>query len=161
MSELSEHWTDSQKNAWGYAQQGIGEGLSGRSALKQYRAGGGHIGNELWFSIYKTAYNIAGWKKTIADVPMTYTVRANMFTDVDMDFREEWVMRAKVSGFSTDIGKRVTKWVQVESDKLLTKQEWLWGMQQAVQSTVGSPPLIIDRRSNYEAIHRARNPQIL
>jgi hypothetical protein len=158
MSESQETWTQSQKDAWSYVRKGVGEGLSGRAALRQYREGGGHIGNANWFSLYKTAFNIEGWKETIQEIPRTYNIREEMFTDIDVDYRSEFILQAKVSGYSEELSMRITKWVTVESDKILTKQEWLWGMQQAVDSSLGSPVFLIDQRIEYSALHRARNP---
>jgi hypothetical protein len=156
MSEQTTSWSQSQKDAFAFVRRSVGEGLSARAGLSLYRSGGGHIGNEYWFSLYKTQFNIEGWKDTIQAIPPTYNINKDMFTDVDMDFREEYVLQAKVTGYSADLGQNVTKWVTVESDHIMTKQEWLWGMQQAVDSSIGSPNFIIESRSEYTAMHRAR-----
>ena len=71
MSEPQAQWSPSQKNAFGFVRRAVSEGLSGRAGLRAFRAGGGHIGNEYWFSLYKTAFNVEGWKETIKQVPMT------------------------------------------------------------------------------------------
>lgn len=156
MSQTKTRWSHSQELAFAFVRKGVESGLSGRAALKEYRAGGGHIGNESWFSLYKSAFNISGYRETIKQVPMTYDIRKTMFTDVDFDFREEYVMQMKVTGFSEDIGQRVTKWVTVESPNIITKQEWVWGAQEAVDSGIRSPPLIIDRVLEWDAMRRAK-----
>lgn len=150
MSEEELNWTSSQKRAYSFVTSAVNRGMSARSAVKEYRAGGGSIGNVQWFSIYKTAFNAFGWKETVQEVPPTYIVRKEMFTPTGLDFREEYILQAKVSGWSEELQQNVTKWVTVESDKLLTKQEWLWGLQQAVDASLGSPVFIISRRLEYE-----------
>lgn len=156
MSQPFDTWTQSQQIAFGFVRKGVETGLSGRSALKEYRAGGGHIGNELWFSLYKSAFNLYGYRETIKQVPMTYNVRDTMFTDVDFDFREEYVMQMKVTGYSEDLGMTVTKWVTAESPSIITKQEWQWAAQDAVDSGIRSPVFVINRVVEWEAMRRAK-----
>lgn len=158
MSQAHETWSPSQENAFGFVRQGVESGLSARAALRQYRDGGGHIGNAYWFSLYKSAFNISGYRETIKQIPMTYNVRETMFTDVDFDFREEYVMQMKVRGWSEDLGMTITKWVTVENDKIITKQEWEWGAQDAVDAGIKSPVFVIDRVLEWDAMHRARGP---
>jgi len=155
MSEPKAQWSTSQETAFGFVRRAVADGMSGRAGLTAYRAGGGHIGNEYWFSLYKSAFNINGYRETIKQVPMTYNVRDTMFTDVDFDFREEYVMQMKVRGWSEELGMNITKWVTAESDKIITKQEWLWGAQDAVESRIGSPPFVISRVLEWEAMHRS------
>jgi len=156
MSETPTVWTASQENAFGFVRRSVSEGLSGRAGLKEYRAGGGRIGNENWFALYKSAFNMDGWKETIKQVPMTYNVRETMFTDVDFDFREEYVMQMNVTGFSEELGMNVTKWVTVESPSIITKQEWVWGAQDAIDSSLGSPTFVVSRVNQWEAMRRAK-----
>lgn len=154
MSEQTRKWSASQQTAFAFVRRAVTEGTSARAGLRAYRAGGGHIGNEYWFSLYKTAFNIDGWKETIKQVPETYNIRENMFTETDFDFREEYVMQMRVSGYSEEIGQRITKWVTVESDKIITKREWRWGAQDALDAGLGSPPLVIDRVLEWAAMKR-------
>lgn len=156
MTEFQAGWSQSQKDAWAYVRKGVAEGLSGRAALRQYRAGGGHIGNEYWFSLYKTAFNAEGWKNSIKEIPPTYNIREEMFTPTDLDYREKYIIQAEVSGYSEELGKRVKKWVTVESDHIMTKQQWLWGIQQAIDIGLGSPTMVVDTRHQYEAFVRYR-----
>lgn len=156
MSQDQGQWSPSQKNAFGFVRRAVSDGMSGRAGLRAFRAGGGKIGNEYWFSLYKTAFNIEGWKESIKQVPMTYNVRENMFTDSDLDWTEEFVVQMKVSGYSPEQDRRLTRWVTIESDKIITKQEWVWGAQQAVDDTLGSEPMIIDRVHEWEAMRRQK-----
>lgn len=156
MSEPKAQWSASQENAFAFVRQGVESGLSGRAALKQYRAGGGHIGNENWFSLYKSAFNISGYRETIKQIPMTYNVRETMFTDVDFDFREKYVMQMKVRGWSEELGMNITKWVTAESPNIITKQEWNWAAQDAVDAGIKSPVFVISRVLEWDAMRRAK-----
>ena len=155
MSQEQGQWSPSQKNAYSFVSRAVTEGLSARAGLKAFRAGGGHIGNEYWFSLYKTAFNIDGWKETIQQVPMTYNVRENMFTPEPVNWKREFVMQMKVSGYSEETGTTITRWVTAESDRVLTKQEWLWSAQQIIDDRIGSDPLIVDRVKEWSARRRA------
>lgn len=154
MTEQKVQWSASQKNAFAFVRRGVEDGLSGIGALKQYRAGGGKIGNEYWFALYKTAFNISGNRETIKQIPMTYNVRDTMFAHTEFDFREQYVMQMEVTGYSEELGQRVTKWVTVESPQVITKQEWVWGAQDAVDAGLGSPVFVIDRIKQWDAMKR-------
>lgn len=154
MTEEKTQWSASQKNAFAFVRRAVGDGMSGRAGLKEYRSGGGKIGNEYWFSLYKTAFNISGNRDTIKQIPMTYNVRDTMFAHTEFDFREQYVMQMEVTGYSTELEQRVTKWVTVESPQVITKQEWLWGAQDAVNSGITSPTFLIDRVKQWDAMKR-------
>lgn len=156
MSEQTVTWTNSQKQAFAYIRRGVSTGLSATGALRQYRAGGGAIRDSSWYSLYRRTFAQEGWRETVKEIPMTYIVRENMFQSTDWDFKEQYIMQMKVSGYSKEIGRRITKWVTVENDKLLTKQEWLWYAQEAVNNTIGSIPFEIDRVHEYAPLIRVR-----
>jgi hypothetical protein len=149
-------WTQSQKDAFSYIRRGVGEGLTATNALKQYRAGGGAIRDSSWYRLYKETFNQEGWRETVKELPTTYTVTPKMHQETDWDFKEEFVMQMRVSGYSEEIAQRVTKWVTVESDRPLTKAEWRWNAQVAVSDTIGSIPFMIDRFLEYAPLHRVR-----
>lgn len=154
MSELGTTWTDSQKQAFSYIRRSVSEGISATSALKDYRSGGGAIRDSLWYSLYKETFSQEGWKETVKQLPMTYTVTDKMYQETDWDFREKYIMQMKISGYSSEIGQRITKWVTVEGDKTYTKQEWRWFAQEAVDNTLGSVPFVIDTFIEYAPMKR-------
>lgn len=156
MSEDSFQWTQSQKEAFSYIRSGVERQLSATGALKQYRAGGGKIRDAYWYSLYKQEFNFVGARERIEEIPMTYNVPETMFNPTDYDFQSKYIMSMKVSGWSSELGMRVTKYVTVESDEIVTKAEWRWGAQQAVNNTLGSPDILIDRIWEYDARIRVR-----
>jgi hypothetical protein len=156
MSENTVTWSQSQKDAFSYIRRSVSEGISATSALKQYRDGGGSIRDNLWYSLYKETFSQEGWRETVAKLPVTYTVTDKMFQETDWDFREQYIMQMKVSGYSTELGQRITKWVTVENDTILTKQEWRWLAQEAASATLGTPPFAIDTFLEYAPLKRVR-----
>lgn len=156
MSEPRLSWTNSQRTAFSYIRKGINDGLSATGALRQYREGGGSIRDSSWYSLYRETFSQEGWRETVKELPMTYVVTERMFQETDWDFREKYIMQMKVGGYSIELGRRVTKWVTVEGDKLYTKQEWRWYAQEAVDNTLGSVPFEIDVVHEYAPLIRVR-----
>lgn len=153
---MPDQWTKSQKIAFAFVQSGVSRQLNATDALKQYRAGGGAIRDSSWYSLYKQEFAATGTRENIKQIPVTYTIPDAMFERVDWDLREPYTMVMKVHGWSEELQRHITKWVTVESNILLTKAEWRWGAQQAVSDTIGSPPFIISRFSEYIAYKRMR-----
>lgn len=151
MIDLTRKWSQSQKDAFSYILSGVERQLSATNALNQYRSGGGRIGNELWYSLYKSEFNYRGVREQIKDIPITYNITEAMFEPTDFDYHSKYVMQMEVSGYSEELGMRITKWVTVESDEILTKAEWRYGAQQAINDTIGSIPLIVDSFLSYNA----------
>jgi hypothetical protein len=149
MTEQTVKWTQSQKTAFEFVVRAVGEGLSGNEGLRQYRAGGGQIGRDLWFDLYRETFAQAGWRETIGQIPGTYTVREQFFGHTDLDWREKYVMQMKVSGIDPETNERITKWVCAESDKVLTKQEWQWLAQDAVSGKITTREFVIDSYLDY------------
>lgn len=156
MSEPAFRWTSSQKQAFAYVQSGVERKMSATGALKEYRSGGGKIRDAYWFSMFKAEFNLTGVKERIEEIPMTYNVPETMFEPTDFDYRAKYIMSMKVSGYSEELGTRITKYVTVESDEILTKAEWRWGAQQAVDRTLGSPVFVLDKISEYTPRIRVR-----
>ena len=155
MAEPRDQWTKSQIGAFPYIQQGVGLGMTATDALIDYRAGGGKIGNELWFSLFKQEFSFSGVRENIIKIPMTYTVPDSMFEPVDYDFREQYVMQMKVRGFSSELDMWVTRWVTAESDTMLTKQEWQYAANMAISDRIGSPPLVVSSVVEWTPLQRS------
>lgn len=147
-------WTKAQKIAFAFVQSGVSRQLTATDALAQYRAGGGAIRDSSWYSLYKQEFSATGTRENIKQIPTTYIVTDPMFERVDWDLREPYLMVMKVRGWSEELQTTITKYVSVESNKLVTKAEWRWGAQQAVNSTIGSPPFIIADFLEYSAYKR-------
>lgn len=142
-------WTQSQKNAFPFVQSGVTRQMTATDALAEFRAGGGRIRDAYWYDLYRQHFAQVGVKETITQIPMTYMVREAMFEEVDWDLRSKYAMTMEASGVSEELQMRITKYVTVESDKILTKAEWRSGAQQAIDNTLGSPVFVIDRISDY------------
>jgi len=143
MTQESGSWSSSQKTAFPYIQNAVQSGLNATESLRQYRSGGGAIRDSLWYSLYKQEFSFNGVRDNVKQIPMTYSVTDAMFEPVDYDFREQYVMQMKVRGYSKDTESYITRWVTVESDKVITKREWVYGANQAISDSLGSADLTV------------------
>lgn len=156
MPTISGLWTQSEKDAFSYARRAYEEGLTATEGLRQYRDGGGHIANQSWYLLYRNANAISDWSDIVVGLPRDYVVREEMFTETDWDFREKYVVQMKVSGYSEELDQRISKWITVESDHIMTRSEWEHAAQLAVSDTIGSPMFTIDRFRSFEPLMRIR-----
>ena len=154
MSETAFEWTQSQKVAFGAIQRGASEGMTATAALTEYRAGGGAIRDSSWYSLYRETFAQVGTREKVKDIPYTYTVPASMYQEVDWDTREKYVMQMEVSGYSAELDKRITTWVTVETDKLITKNEYRSAAQDAVFGTIGSIDFVVDTVIDWSPLMR-------
>jgi len=156
MSESGIAWTSSQKKAFSYVQSAVERGMTATAGLAQYRSGGGAIRDSSWFGLFKETFAQVGVRENILKIPETYTIPDSMFQESDFDFRSKYVAQMKVTGYSEELKQRITKWVTVESDQLVTKAEWRYGAQQAIDGKLGSPDFIIDRIIEWQTFVRMR-----
>lgn len=155
MSEQPLQWTKSMRVAHSFVQRGVSEGLTATEGLRQFRAGGGAIRDSSWFRLFREDFAHRGVRENVLRIPETYTVPETMFEPKPFDFRGKYVMQMEVSGYSTELEQRITKWVTVESDHLLTKHEWRGHAQTAITGTIGSPIFTVDRVSEWVPLMRA------
>lgn len=156
MTEERFQWTTSQKRAQPFVESGVQRQMTATAALREYRLGGGAIRDAYWYSLYKEEFAYRGTKDKIEQIPNTYIVPETMFKPTDFDYYAKYIMRMRVSGYSEELDMRIVKNVTVESDELITKAEWRYGAQMAIDNTLGSPPMIVDRIWDYEAKIRVR-----
>lgn len=156
MSQEGDIWTSSQKRAFSYIQSAVERGMTATEGLSQYRSGGGAIRDSSWFGLFKETFAQVGVRENILKIPETYTIPESMFQETNFDFRSKYIAQMKVTGYSQELGQRITKWATVESDVLITKREWRYGAQEAVSSGLGSPPFIIDRILEWQTFVRVR-----
>ena len=154
MSEIGINWSKSQKVAFGAIQRGASEGMTAKAALIEYRAGGGKIRDAWWGSLFRETFAQVGTREKVKDIPYTYTVPASMYQEVDWDTREKYVMQMEVSGYSAELDKRITTWVTVETDKLITKNEYRSAAQEAIFGTIGSVDFIVDTVIDWSPLMR-------
>jgi len=156
MSQESINWTSSQKQAFSYIQSAVERGMTATASLSEYRSGGGAIRDSSWYGLFRETFAQVGVRENILRIPETYTIPESMFQETDFDFRSKYVAQMKVSGYSDELGQRITKWVTVESDELVTKGEWRYGAQQAIDAGLGSPDFTIDRITEWQTFVRMR-----
>lgn len=142
---LPEPWSKSVLAAWDYMVSGARQGLTATDAYQQYTAGGGKIRTSWWYAGFKEAFGMIGVRDSIMEIPKTYTIPETMSTRSGMDWTEKYIFQGEWQGVDPKTGSRFKRWVTVESNELLTKSEWEFYSQQAVDMTPGSIPIIIER----------------
>jgi len=147
-------WSASQKRAWWFAQSAQERGLSARAALREYRAGGGHIGTDYWFQLYRGVRWVESGSESIMDLPEFYKIPETFMLDVPFRYRQEYVYTAHIYGIDPETGLPAERHVTVESDNPLNRIEILQGAQEAIKYTVGTPPFIVTGISSIHAYHR-------
>jgi len=120
MTQEQTLWTSSQKRAFSYIQSAVKRGMTATAGLSQYRAGGGAIRDSSWFGLFRETFAQVGVRENILRIPETYTIPDSMFQETDFDFRSKYVAQMKVRGYCPELEQRITKWVTVESDELVT-----------------------------------------
>jgi hypothetical protein len=147
-------WTKSQQIAYPYIENAINRGLSASQGLQEYRQGGGSIRDSLWYSLFRETYSYTAVPDKIEAIPGTYTIPETMYQPVDWDLRSKYAIRMEVVGYSHDIGANITKWVTVESDKLLTKNELIGLANTAIFDNPGSPLMEVNEILDYDLVMR-------
>ncbi|NIW97358.1 MAG: hypothetical protein GWN13_03765 [Phycisphaerae bacterium] len=150
-------WPKSVNEAWSFILRGAKEGLSPTEALRQYRDGGGTIRNEYWYDAYREAQIVDEIGQQILDLPDYYTVNPYLATDSPFMWRQEWVMQIEVFGEDPETQERYSRWITVESDEPLTKEEYYDMAQDVIDGTPGSIPFQIVSATDFVFYRRATN----
>jgi len=117
-------WTKSQRQAAGFAWSAASKGLTQAEGESQFRAGGGRIGHVAWREVFQAAFQIVGWRETIASIPKNWSIPEHMFTPVSYDYTSKYNLRTEVKWFDPSVGKWRIQSIQVGSEELLTRQDW-------------------------------------
>jgi len=111
-------------DAWRWAVSTIERGLTVREGLSIYRESGFHIATTSWNYLCGKAREAArisgGWER----LEPTEILPASAFTEIDIDYERKYVAVAKVRYRSELTGELITKHVTVESDMLMTVDDW-------------------------------------
>jgi len=139
---MAENWTGSQKEAWSYARSAAGQETTATGALREYRAGGGSIRSQDWYSVYRTAEESIYVGKFAEKLPDSYTIPANLVPLVDVRYQERYQAHVTVS--TMDAQGRIYHDVSriVQSNKSLTMGEWKQAITDSIQADRSIPSLI-------------------
>jgi len=117
-------WSSSQKQAAAFAWSAASKGLTQSAGLEQYRGGGGAIRTADWNEVYRSAFQIVGWREDIRTIPLNWDIPERMFTPMDIDWTQKFNFVAEIEYFNRDTQSWETKHIQAGSDALLTRREW-------------------------------------
>jgi len=117
-------WTKSMRQAWEFALSTIERGLSGAAGLREYREGGGRIRTQSWYELVRLARRAYEMPEVLPRLPPEIPLPASAFTEVDYDYHRKYLVVAEWKGIHPETGEVVSGLVGVESDILLTLEEW-------------------------------------
>ena len=127
-------WTEAQREAWQYARAGIAAGTPTSLALAEYRAGGGHIRDADWYSLYKGALQAAYVGEWATKLPDSYTISRDIIQPVDIRYQEKFQVHVKVTVRDAAGNVYPETYRIVQSDKVLTLGEWKNAIRESVQA---------------------------
>lgn len=139
-------WTSAMRQTWGYVLSGIEGGLSGAENLRQYRAGGGAIRTQDFYSLRRSATEAYGTQDRAAGLPADMPIPGVAHTGVDWDYGKEYVVVAEMKGTDPVTGDHVTREITSMSDETHTLSEW--------------EGAIMERNEDAEDASRTETPEI-
>ena len=149
-------WPKSINVAWEYVLMAAKGGLTATEGLRQYRSGGGAIRNQFWYDAYREAEVVDMIGQQIQELPDYYQVNPYLATDSPFAWRQEWVMQMEVHGTDPETQEAYTRWITVESDEPMTKQDYGDAAQNSIDGTPGSIPFQVSDVSDYVFYRRVR-----
>lgn len=87
---VSDLWTSSQREAWGYIQLGYDQGMRQTEALKAYRAGGGAIRTASWSELWHRYDEGSNTWNTLYQYGMNDVIPESMYEPVGVDYRSKY-----------------------------------------------------------------------
>lgn len=133
-----DYFTESQRQAWGYAEYGVNNKYTMTGALAEYRAGGGKIRTQSWLDIWHTlAEGKQDWD-TVNLYKPTDTLPAYLYTPTPINYRDRYTVRAKgliVDAAGNFMGETYR---QLSFSNRMTKQEIETAMREEFQFGITS-----------------------
>lgn len=121
---MDDLWTESQRKAWGAVQSGYTRGLSQTEALREYRAGGGHIRSSSWSELWHRHEESAERWNLLYQLKGDDEIPESFYEPTGIKFKEKYVMQftADIRTGTGEILHNIHR--QVESATRLTFSEW-------------------------------------
>lgn len=137
---MPEMWTGAQRNAWSYIEYAVGEGYSRSEALSEYRAGGGKIRTQDWYRAYERYQSSSEEWNKVMYLKNADTVPASYFADSPIQYNNKYVIQYRGTVRDPETHLSTELYRQVESDRLLTWDEW----QRAMRNNLAESAYIED-----------------
>jgi len=123
--ELVPRWTSAMRQAYVFVRQSHALELSGAEALRQFRAGGGHIRTQDWYTLRRGAEDAATSAEIIKRLPGDMSPPLDWLPEVDFAFQRKYVMRVKANVMDAGGIVLTDVWRTIESDVNLSIDEWM------------------------------------
>lgn len=138
---MPEQYTRSEAVAWEFVQSSVGRGLSATAGLAEYRAGGGHIRTQDWYSIFRGAQDADYAAELSARLPDYLTVRSEAFQYTPWKMQEEFIAKAKVTVKDAYGNVYTDIWRTVESSENMTMKDWRDSVTQYLRNDKSIPDI--------------------
>ena len=138
------------KESWHFITSAVKSGVESAVSYGQSIAGGLTVDKETYdvsYDFYEKS--VKEWQ-AISQLNFDDLIPDNLAAISPFDWREKHVIQMRIQGINPITGEQVDRWITVESDKELTKGEWLTAGQSAVDEGIGSDPTEIDFVAEYE-----------
>lgn len=110
--------------AWGYAEKAISWGIEKAESFVDVSVGGLVVSEKEWSEAFDLAEQAKEIWASIPDIPGEYVVKKEFSVLSEFDWRDRYVMKMKTSVKDMATGQLREEWITVESDELLTRNEW-------------------------------------
>lgn len=149
-------FTQAIREAWGYVESAVDRGLTALQGVAQYVSGGGEIATEEFAGAHDFIADAKDTWAGISAIPRTYKVAEAFGVPSPFDWTRKHVMKMKIGFTDLHTGEKGIKWITVESDEAMSRQEWDAYGQSAVLGMVTSDDVWIDDVMDYEYYIRER-----
>lgn len=138
------------KEAWHYVGSAVKRGVSSERLSEIITPISSILSPEdidLYYGLYEDA--VENWQR-ITQIPEEHLIREEFSIKSGFDWREDHIMRMRISGTDINTGELIDSWITVESERELTRGEWLQAGQEAVFDSPFGYSYEIDYVSEYE-----------
>lgn len=127
-------WTPAMHEAYPYVHMYLERGLSGAEALREYRAGGGSIRTQDWYTLARELSVSKEYSGYIPRLAPWSTIPSSWASYEPLNYNREYVLKVKVT--ATDAFGNVWPDLHryIESDRALTKREWWDAIRDALET---------------------------
>lgn len=113
------------RRAWGYVLKSVVDELSGAESLRQYRAGGGSVRTQDWYTLRRVGAEADALAEQYRGWPEAMLLPDVAYTTVDLDYHDRYVVKGEISGYDVISGKYTTRIVSATSNERRTMVEWI------------------------------------
>lgn len=121
---MPERYTTSEAVAWEYVLNARSRELSATQALREYRAGGGHIRDSDWYYLYRSAADAEIATELSNRLPDYLYPTRDSFMYTPVNYQKPYVVKVKVTAVDSEGNVYPSFWRTIESNRNLKNKDW-------------------------------------